>query len=119
MSHDHDHPHPHPHADPHAANHRPHPEAVVLEIGGALGALVVYTGPELLHAEIEISPAGDDGDRSHKDVLERVLNGRSLHAAVFDRVREGTYTLWHGGLARNRDVEVEGGRVAQVDWRTA
>jgi hypothetical protein len=113
MSHDHDHPH-----DDHAANHRPQTEAVVLEIGGDLGALVVYTDPALLHTEIEISPAGDDAGRSHKDVLERVLPGRSLYAAVFDRVRSGTYTLWHDGIAKSRDVEVESGRVAELDWRT-
>ena len=116
MSHDHDHPHPHDH---HAANHRPHTEAVVLELGGDLGALVVYTDRELLHTEIEISPAGDDADRSHKDVLERVLGERSLYAAVFDRVRGGSYTLWHHGVARSRGVEVHGGRVAELDWRTA
>jgi hypothetical protein len=118
MSHDHDHPHSHPH-DHHEANHRPHPEAVVLELGGDLGALVVYTDRDLLHTEIEISPAGDDTDRSHKDVLERVLPGRSVYAAVFDRVRGGTYTLWHDGVARSRGVEVEGGRVAELDWRKA
>jgi hypothetical protein len=117
MSHDHDSAHPH-HHDDHAANHRPHTEAVVLELGGDLGALVVYTDPALLHTEIEISPTGDDAGRSHKDVLERVLPGRSLYAAVFDRVRCGTYTLWHDGIAKSRDVEVESGRVAELDWRT-
>jgi hypothetical protein len=38
---------------------------------------------------------------------------------VFDRVRGGTYTLWHDGVARSRGVEVEGGRVAELDWRKA
>ena len=118
MSHGHDHPHAQPH-DHHAAAHRPHPEPVVLELGGDLGALVVYTDPRLLHTEIEISPVGDDTDRSHKDVLERVLPGRSLYAAVFDRVHAGTYTLWHDGFARSRGVEVHGGHVAELDWRSA
>lgn len=116
MSHDHPQPHPHDH---HADYHRPQTEPVVLEIGAELGALVVYTGAELLHTEIEISPADDDADRSHKDVLERVLPGRSIYVAVFDRVREGSYTLWHDGVARSRDVEIQGGRVAELDWRTA
>jgi len=102
--------------DHHAASHRPHPEPVVLEIGGELGALVVYTDPELVHSEIEISPAGDDARRSHKDVLERVLGGRSLFAAVFDQVPAGTYTLWHGDRARTRDVRVEPGSVAELRW---
>jgi hypothetical protein len=118
MSHDHDHPHPHPH-DHHTAAHQPHTEPVVLDLGGDLGALVIYTDPRLLHTEIEISPAGDDAERSHKDVLERVLPGRSLYAAVFDRMRAGTYTLWHDGVAKSRGVEVEGGHVAELDWRSA
>jgi hypothetical protein len=100
-------------------NHRPHTEPVVLEIGDELGALIVYTDEALLHEEIEISPAGTDDHRSHKDVLERVVNGRSLHAAVFDRVEHGTYTLWHRGTARSRGVAVSGGKIAELDWRTS
>jgi hypothetical protein len=114
MAHDHE----HTHEDQHAEAHRPHPEPVVLDIGGDLGALVVYTDPELLHAEIEISPAADDGDRSHKDVLERVLGERSVYAAVFDKVPGGTYTLWHRNVPRSRGVDVQAGTVAELDWRT-
>ena len=99
-THDHDHAHDH-----HTAAHRPHEEAVVLEIGEELGALVVYTDPSLLHTEIEISPEGDDADRSHKDVLERVVGGRSLYAAVFDKIPAGTYTLWHEGAALTRGAD--------------
>jgi hypothetical protein len=111
--HHHDHPHPHDHL----AAHRPHEEAVVLELGEELGALIVYTDPALLHTEIEISPAGADGDRSHKDVLERVVAGRSLYAAVFDNVPRGTYTLWHDGAAITREAAVAGGEIAELDWR--
>jgi hypothetical protein len=116
----HHHPHDHTHGhDHHLAAHRPHEEAVVLELGEELGALIVYTDPALLHAEIEISPAGADGDRSHKDVLERVVAGRSLYAAVFDNVPTGTYTLWHDGAAITRGAAVAGGEIAELDWRAA
>ena len=104
--------------DHHHANHRPHSEHVVLEIGGELGALIVYTDPALLHTEIEISPAAEDGRRSHKDVLERRLNGSSIYAAVFDRIPDGTYTLWHDGLPRTRKTAIAGGAIAEVDWRS-
>jgi hypothetical protein len=117
MSHDHHHPHPHVHADAHTANHRPHSEQVVLEIGGDLGALIVYTDPALLHTEIEISPSANDELRSHKDVLERVVGGRSLYAAVFDRLPAGAYTLWSQGSARTRGAEISGGAVAEIDWK--
>jgi hypothetical protein len=111
----HDHEHPHDH---HLEAHRPHEEAVVLELGGELGALVVYTDASLLHTEIEISADGSDHERSHKDVLERVVAGRSVYAAVFDRVPAGTYTLWHDDVARTRGATVAGGAVAELDWRT-
>ena len=113
MHDDHDHGHDH-----HDAAHRPHEEAVVLELGGELGALVVYTDASLLHTEIEISADGSDDERSHKDVLERVVAGRSLYAAVFDRLPAGTYTLWHDDVARMRGATVAGGSVAELDWRT-
>ena len=100
----------------HTAAHRPHREPVVLEIGGELGALVVYTDPALLHREIEISPAGEDASRSHKDVLERVVGARSVYAAVFDRLPGGTYSLWHGGNVQTRGVEVAAGSVAELRW---
>jgi hypothetical protein len=98
--------------------HRPHTENVVLEIGEELGALVVYTDATLLHEEIEVSPLDDDLRRSHKDVLERRVNGRTFYAAVFDRMERGRYTLWHRDEARTRDVAIEGGVVAELDWRT-
>jgi hypothetical protein len=89
----------------------------VLELGAGIGALVVRTDPAWLHDEIEISPAGDDGGRSHKDVLERLANGRSHHVAVFDGIAEGRYTIWHHGKAHARDVLVAGGAVAELDLR--
>ena len=52
-------------------------------------------------------------------MLERVVAGRSLYAAVFDRVPSGTHTLWHDGVALARGVVVAGGEVAELDWRTA
>jgi hypothetical protein len=46
------------------------------------------------------------------------VNGRSIYAAVFDRLEGGAYTLWHRDEARTRRVAVAGGVVAEVDWRT-
>ena len=103
--------------DHHEEAHRPHDEAVVLELGGDLGAIVVYTDASFLHTEIEISAEGSDDQRSHKDVLERVVAGRSLYAAVFDNLPAGTYTLWHDDFARTRGATVTGGAVAELDWR--
>ncbi len=114
--HVHDHPHAHPADDPHSEAHRPHPEPVVLDIGGELGALVIYTNRQLLHAEIEISPHDDDWSRSHKDVLERVVDGASVYVAVFDRLPEGTYTIWRDDRPLTRRATIAAGAVTELDW---
>jgi hypothetical protein len=116
--HSHDHSHSHEtSAENHAA--RRHPEHVVLDLGGDIGALIVHTGAEMLGVEVEISPAGQDERRSHKDVLEREINGRPAYTAVFDNIREGAYTLWINDVARERDVVVRGGAISELDWSLA
>jgi hypothetical protein len=95
---------------------RSHPEFVVLEIGDDLGALILHTGPEMHGVEVEISPAGQDSRRSHKQVLERWIDGRPAYTAVFDKLRAGRYTLWADGAPRVRDVVVRAGEIAQQQW---
>ncbi len=51
-------------------------------------------------------------------MLERRVNGSSIHAAVFDRLERGVYTLWHRGEVLARGVSVFGGEVAELDGRT-
>jgi hypothetical protein len=106
--------HAHPHENYSA---RKHPEFVVLDIGERVGALIVHTDPEMHGLEVEISPAGDDRDRSHKDVLERSVEGQPAFTAVFDALRAGTYTLWCADEARSRGVKIRGGTITEVDWR--
>jgi hypothetical protein len=98
---------------------RPHPEFVVLDIGGDVGALIVHADPELHGVEVEISPTEDDGSRSHKEVLQRSINGRPAFTAVFDGLPAGTYTLWMHGQARARRVSIERSKITELDWRTA
>jgi hypothetical protein len=68
---------------------------------------------------VEISPSGRDAQRRHKQVLERLTGGRPAFTLVFDGLIAGTYTLWVDDQPRAREVRVEGGAVAQLDWRTA
>jgi hypothetical protein len=102
-----------PHA-PYSA--RRHPEFVVLELGDDLGALIVHTNADMHGVEVEISPAGNDERRSHKEVLERVAGGRAAYTAVFDRLPAGSYTLWTEGTARARGVEIAAGQIAELHW---
>ena len=88
----------------------------MLDLGGDIGALILHTRAEMLGVEVEISATGQDDRRSHKDVLEREINGRPAYTAVFDNIREGTYTLWIDDVACERGVVVSGGAVSELDW---
>jgi hypothetical protein len=119
--HNHDHSHDHDHGHSHGAGTesycaRRHPESVILDIGGEMGALIVHTDADMHGVEVEISATGHDHQRTHKDVLEREINGRPAFTAVFDKVRDGNYTLWVDDLARTREVIVTAGAVSELDW---
>jgi hypothetical protein len=98
---------------------RPHPEPVVLDIGGDTGALIVYAEAKRFDTPIEVSPAGSDAEKFHQHVLERPMPRGTSYAAVFDRIVEGKYTLWLHGEPRVRDFQITGGMVSEVDWRDA
>lgn len=111
---------------------------VVLDIGGDIGALILFTNPEANGAEIEISPRGDHvphgqngdshndhvhhdrehhGHRSHNQVHERNFQGRVCFAAVYPELRAGEYDLWGDGPIPMDRVTIVGGKVTEVDWR--
>ena len=98
---------------------RPHPEPVVLDIGGDIGALIVYGTAELIDTPVEVSPAGSDDEKFHQHILERPMPDGTSYAAVFDKITQGAYTLWLHGEPLARDFTITGGEVAQVDWSTA
>jgi hypothetical protein len=95
---------------------RPHPEFVVLDIGEDLGALIVHTDPEMHGVEVEISPTEDEARLSHKEVLQRAMNGQPAFTAVFDGLSAGSYTLWVAGQPRARGVMIRGGTITELDW---
>lgn len=80
---------------------RSHSESVVLDIGDDVGALVLYTSPELHGREIEVSLVSDPNSRRvHSAVLERSLNGRVLYAATYPELRAGDYEVCCDGAPR-------------------
>ena len=89
---------------------------MILDIGEEIGALIVHTDADMHGVEVEISATGRDGERSHKDVLQREINGRPAFTAVFDKIREGSYTLWVDDVARARGVIITGGAISELDW---
>jgi hypothetical protein len=90
--------------------------SVLLDIGQDIGALLVYTSPELRGREIEVNPTGNAARRTHTEVLERTANGRSIWAAVFAALPAGDYSLWRDVLT-DETVTIGGGSVTEVDWR--
>lgn len=96
---------------------RVHTEPAVLDIGGDIGALIIYTAPELRSREIEISPVADLPHRSHNVVHERRMLGRSVFAAVFPELTAGDYRLWGLDGRADAQIAIRGGEVSEVDWR--
>jgi hypothetical protein len=94
-----------------------HSAPAVLDIGEDIGALVIYTRPELHGQEIEVSPTGNDSQRTLTAVLERRVNGRSIYAALYLALPAGDYTIWWDDPALPRTVTITGGTVAELDWR--
>jgi hypothetical protein len=93
------------------------PEHVMLELGPGVGALVLHTGADLHGKEIEISLAGHDDERSHKQVHERPVAGRPLYGAVFDSLPAGDYTLWLDDRPLRRYVAVTGAAVTDISLK--
>jgi hypothetical protein len=96
---------------------RVHCEQVVLDIGHDIGALIIYTNEELRGREIEVSLKGNDGQRTHTDVLERRIGEQPVFAAVFPRLSAGDYNIWRDVLQPFDNTTIIGGQVAEVDWR--
>jgi len=89
----------------------------VLDIGGGAGALLVIVPAALLHTEIEVSPDGRPGARTHTAVHERPMAGESLPIALFPSLDAGTWILWGSGPCTTRPTVVLDGQVTEVDWR--
>ena len=120
--------------------------AVLLDIGGDVGALVVTTPAEMVGVEVEIRPvgaappaesdaAGHDhghdhdhghghghdhghgGHHPHVAVVARPVGGRLVPSLVYPDLVEGRYELY---VKETDDVEltvaVVGGEVATAEW---
>ncbi len=95
----------------------PRPEHELPPLGRGVGALVLRTGAEMHGKEIEISPAGRDDERSHKQVHKRPVAGRPLYGAVFEQLPAGDYTLWLAGRPLRRNVAVAGSAVTDISLK--
>jgi hypothetical protein len=90
----------------------------VVDIGGNVGALVLFTDERFLDREIEISPIGDETRRTHTAIHQRVVGGRLLFAGVYPDLPAGNYRIWIDDPSLPDQVTIRGGEVTEVDWRT-
>src|SRR2546422_9668933 len=90
--------------------------AVVLDIGGDHGALVIMAPAVMQDTEIDISPVGRDGQRQHVAVLRRPLPRGCAYAAVYSSLPAGNYRVWRLDGSMAAVVHVAGGQVTQTTW---
>jgi hypothetical protein len=93
----------------------------VLDIGGSIGAAVVYADADLEGAEIEIRRVGSPWNGTHTAVRRRNLPTRSTFAGVFESLPAGCYELRRRGDHPREDavaVEIQGGAVTETRWPT-
>ena len=89
----------------------------VLDIGGEVGALVVYLAAEPATGELEACPADDPTARFHTGVHHRAIGQGFAWTAVFPEVAHGSYHLLDDDGAPLANVTVTGGTVHQLDLR--
>jgi hypothetical protein len=113
----------HAHAHDGAASPEPPPKApgvgaVVLDIGGEIGAAIIYAPSRLGGQEFEVRPLGAAWDGTHVAVRECRLPGGTRWAALFSSLRQGSYETRLKGDDTSHVLafEVTGGRVAAADW---
>jgi hypothetical protein len=90
---------------------------VMLDVGDDVGALVLHASAEMAGAEIEISPVGADGSRSHVAVHRREVAGHVRYAAVYPSLKAGQYRLWRPDGTPTDPIVIAGGRVTEVEWK--
>lgn len=95
---------------------RVHSESIVLDIGGEIGALILYTKPELRGKEIEVSRKGAE-KRTHVEVLERLVDGETIFAAAYPDLVQGDYDMWGEDGEAVDSFTIKGGEITHLDWR--
>jgi hypothetical protein len=90
------------------------PDALVLDIGEDIGALILYADEGCLGHEIDLTPGGvPQSHDMHTMVRRRRAVGREFIAGVYPQLVEGEYTLWGLDGRPLGQVDIVGGRVAE------
>ncbi|MGC4112856.1 MAG: hypothetical protein QM747_21040 [Nocardioides sp.] len=115
--HEHDHEHGHSHSD---ENPWAGQGAVMLDIGGDVGALVVSMPESALGQEVEIRREGsaDHHHLAHVAVVPRPVADGHVPSLVYEQLAAGRYELFEKGRPDQvaLRVGVVGGSVTAVAW---
>jgi hypothetical protein len=91
--------------------------SVVLDLGAGIGALVLYTPPEMDGHEIEVSPLGGAPvHRTHSQVRLRKTRDQTHYAAVYPQLAAGDYAIWRDDVTPAATVTIAGGQVTATWW---
>ncbi len=90
------------------------PEALVLDIGEDIGALILYAEESCLGMEIDLTPVGAPrSHHMHTMIRRRRAVDREFIAGVYPELVEGNYTVWGIDGHPLGDVVIRGGHVSE------
>jgi len=101
----------------HTDHHEAPGEIPVLDIGGDVGAVLVYLDRPTPSGELQARPLGEPDGRFHTGVHLRQLFGHTAYVALYPEVVGGVYEILDDDLAPIATVEVGGGAVSELDLR--
>jgi hypothetical protein len=89
-------------------------EALLLDIGGTVGALVLYSEETCLGSEIDVTPVGyPRSHHVHTMIRRRRAVDREFIAGVYPELEEGEYTVWGVDGKPLGQVVISGGHVSE------
>jgi hypothetical protein len=89
-------------------------DALVLDIGGSVGALVLYAEESCLGMEIDLTPVGAPrSHHMHTMIRRRRAIDREFIAGVYPELMEGAYTVWGIDGDPLGEVTIRGGEVSE------
>ena len=92
------------------------PESLVLDIGGEIGALILYADESCLGREIDLTPVGlPRSHHTHTMIRRRRAVDREFVAGVYPELPAGIYAVWGIDGEVITELVIAGGRVTEFD----
>jgi hypothetical protein len=97
-------------------DHVPAAGSVVLDLAAGIGALILHAPAAMDGHDIEISPNGTGGRRTHACVRPRQVEGCAEYAAVYPGLPAGDYTIWRDPVTPAATVTIAGSHITRCHW---